>query len=470
MDKVDYSVESETSFWSKPPLSPVDYGLRFAFARKKVLLSLAVFPMVIQMYHAYGHFVRPMSAGEVFVLIMANLAANAWLLAAVVMLCLEYVRGEDRPFPELAHRALLLLPKVFLSYLLLMSLLVVSLLQVPLFILVIFVIWAPVFCVCELYAASPKMEEEQGDGLFEDEQLFPGMSGAYDNSRVPQLFTGMRLWHLGFGRSMQFALRNLNLTAQLGVLLWFANVVPVALVDLVLRSDGSFFPMALKIAIPSFADVFVVCAAVAAFLLKLPVTAARELKLGSTAERFSQLELTGRFSLRLGGRRLPYVLMIALASLGSWVVYEQARDLRTMPGSVTMELREAVAEGGKFVLSFRGVDTKHSFRWLEPAAFRLQFRVDLEESPVFPELDQAADKGAGKDGSKGEMLQPESIQIRRDDGTEVAADSATPSEQPLHFRLVFPLPPAERGNFSLYYLDLGGESKMVMEGRFGDTF
>ena len=147
-------------------LFTIDWGLVFAFSHKRLLFLLALFPALITMIGEYVLYVSPLAPKQVFLVIVLLMAANAWLIQAVVIACVQIARGDEAHFFDLFTQGLRHLPKVFFSYVCL-NLIVFSmaadgsaLLILPILPLLMFFVWAPVFCAAEVMVLDTESSKE----------------------------------------------------------------------------------------------------------------------------------------------------------------------------------------------------------------------------------------------------------------------------------------------------------------------
>ena len=172
-----------------------------------------------------------------FLTFVISSALNAWLLAVVAMSCFSTARGDELNFKGLSVRALKGLPKVLLSYVGLISLVVLSAFIRPLLLVIVLFVWAPLFCVGELFVDEP---EEDGDEVGDEFEDFGGFQEKLKIQERPSLFRRKLIFELGFGRAMHLGIRNVSSTLQIGLLIWCANVVPAAIVGMLTPAQAGF--------------------------------------------------------------------------------------------------------------------------------------------------------------------------------------------------------------------------------------
>lgn len=453
-----------------PSLAPVDWGIAFALSHKRLLLSLAVLPIAVKLFAEYLRYSLALPQQQVFLLMVIVAAANAWLIAMVMMACIERAHGAKLRAGSITRSALRNLPKVLLSYVLLFSLLAGSLLLLPVLLLVLFFIWAPFYCVGEFYSTPSRKKEPDEYDLYEDEKDEP--------QRLEQKhFTDKSIWELGFSRSLQFTGGNLGVTFQIILLIWFANIIPMAAVDLVSPPHGGFLPLMLKNILCSFSSALVLGAAAAAFLVLQPPEAREEVG-AARYLRLAAMGVHGR-TFRLQGRFVLLGLLIAASVLGSLVAADRLRQSISAPESLLVEVQSARRENTAMRVTIRMNDRVDRFRWLDPQAVYLTFgdrssfafEADAPEVGSITEQQNAAKTQAESKKAGGHVapLKPSRYVVIGEDGRELPPRNFSPYYRPLKLVLFYDLPEQlpKEGTFSLQYINLLGERTKLVQGSYG---
>ena len=405
---------------------PVAKGMAFAWTYKRPLITLAIFPWLIETAGAYLQFSRPLEHKNQFLILVAAIAVNAWLLTAVVLFVVETVNRRRAQVHGIMLDALRFLPKIFLSYFALVSL-YSSILNapqlLPLMFPAIFLIWAPFFCAAEFYAPASVDEDDSWD-----EEDSYSEDGRYDlqapraSRRRAKLFAGKYFWEIGFSRSLQFAGHRTALTLQTVLLFWFINVVPSSLIDLFSATHPGFDMLFLKILLSSVTGIFVLAVAVVAFLSSVPQDAKDELGLPKTASGRAEPAWTPAAAVAgeaiaasapvpeaaAGPARHPlgvatqmvrqnrwrkvFVAVLFISSVaGSIATRQQSVRERSAPAQLKIAAEKIERLGTVFETRFTLTDPENQFRWLELEGLRVAFlpaNVPLEVEPRPPEPKQ----------------------------------------------------------------------------------
>ncbi|MCB0323761.1 MAG: hypothetical protein KDD69_09320 [Bdellovibrionales bacterium] len=436
---------------------PVDAGLRFAFNHKWLLLCLCLVPAVVEAAAAYLHYSTPLEPQQLFLVIVFTLGANAWLLSAVMMACIESMQGKQPVAAILSRKALRFLPKVFFSYISLLSLVFCSALMLPLIFLVLFFIWAPAFCVGELYVPQEEREDEEED--LDDDEFFVRRGRL---EREVGFFKNKSALELGFARSLQFGSRHAGTTLQVVILIWFANVVPSAAVDLLSSAYLGFTPVLLKIFLSSYSDVLATAVAAGAFLMLLPREARAEIGIeGGEAGEAVRPSLGG---VRLDGKKRVFAAIALCAAGATYLVFQEALRDQAMPAEVAPEVRDAGRLHEQFRVEVTMTDPNRAFRWLEPLNFRLSFPELLKAQ------EQVTNTETEDETEPDPFIEPTRIVPLDATGVEIEKSPFIPYYQPLTLQLYFAVPQQlpDRGTYVLSYSTYFGEPQEVHRGTYGE--
>jgi hypothetical protein len=447
-----------------PSLSirPIGWGLSFAFSRKRSLFFWSLIPAIVEVIISWQVFSGPNSPQLVFLLQVLQAIASAWLLTVITMIAIQSQRGEAISPASIASRAMRNLPKTFISYAALVCVVVFSLFVLPLVFLALFFIWAPLFCVGELYAENDsEADDEIYDGEFdEDEEL----------SRRPlYFFKNKSVLELGFARSLQFGARHIGTTFKLAVLIIFASVFPVASVDLLTPGYESFTPKVIKIFFSSFCSAMVVGIAAGAFLVMLPVAAREELGVMGLSNEIGDRK---RFR-NLDRRVVPFVGML-LVSLGCGaLIWQNMVVEHRMPTNVLSEVRSSKVIGKQFVVDLRLSDPNRRFRWFNSEGFSIRYSVGrstlmgLNESGATSNSMLApSEASTAKSGEEEKTIKATRLVALDANGSEIPLERLLPHDGPLLLRIYFDKPedsvPAVE--YSIYYTSYFEESRLVYRG------
>jgi len=448
----------------------LDWGLSFARSHKKLLLSFALIPAIIEIFIAYTYFSSPLSQQGMFLTFVLSTGVNAWFLAVIVMSCFSFARGNELSFKKISLKALQGLPKVFFSYVSLISLVVLCAVIRPLILVIILFIWAPIFCVAE----QSLFEDEDNDKkeTKEPEDIYTAKRVVVTEDESSSLLKNKSIFELGFARSVQLSTKNLFTTIQVGLLLWCANIVPSALLQLVVPSSVGFFSDALKIAVSAWVDVFSVSAAAGAFLYILTPQAKTELGIGDVSEIDPENVNSKRFRFHENMKASICLAVIALGSTALFVY--QLRNARSVPTDLISELRSASVKENVVELELTLNDTSQRFRWFEPSNLRIAF---VEKQGVGIPLGYSDAQDSGQPAvavPEDSLVVPKNFFVKKSDGTILPQSNFTPIDGPLEMRLLFKVPEkgikaglGEKGQFVLYYSTFFREPVRITQGRYG---
>lgn len=442
----------ETASSQSSSVAALDRGIGFAISHKGLLLFLCLFSALVEISTAYFQYSQPLDQQEFFIVIILSLAAKAWLFSAVLIACVKYFRGEPLEVAELARKGLRYLPKIFLSYAALLSLILCSALVLPLVFLVLFLVWAPAFCVGELFAPTSTPDDVEEDEVL-DEDYFA-------KSRMPKpqlsLFKNKSIFELGFARSLQFGAKHAVLTFQVSILIWFANVLPSAMIDLLSGSYYGFATTMAKIVLGSYGDVLATAVAGSAFIILLPREGKDEIGI-TNPEVLPTLPKRAR----LQGRSWIFFILSLAAAACTYVVLSHELLTKEMPNGVLSEVRKTEKVGEQFVVELYLTDTNRSFRWLNPYNFTLTFDKDVRG------ILSTDSEGTSENEEK--YIAPTRVIPFDGQENELEIDQLSPSFKPLLLKLFYELPAElpENGTYRLRYESYLSEPRNIAEGTFG---
>ena len=426
---------------------PLDLGLTFAVSRRLRLFYLSLIPAIVELVASFFHYSFALQRQHVFLVIVFAVAADAWLLLAVTYQALTFLRRDRLTFSELSLAALSNLPKTFFSYIGLVAVLFLSAVVYPLLVLVVFLIWAPAFCAGESFVAPKEEEEEEEDTDLDDEERFFLRREKQEEAarRGPSYFTNKSFLELGFGRSLQFSLKNLSVTAYTMLLIWLANILPVALVGL-LPSAWGFPVTAFRIIAASWTHTMAAAAAAFAFLLLLPKEGKAELQLPREAP-----ELKAPSVLRVQGRRAVVTVLLAAALASTYLVFQRARLEQQWPVQARAAVESTAREGELLKVTVRVTDEEEKFRWLDPNEIRVAPVPGGETTPTKPLHERA--------------IAPAEISAYGDDDKLIEEENFVPRSGPLKLILRYKGEELARTNkFILCYIPYaGGDAQQLAE-------
>jgi len=326
----------------------------------------------------------------------------------------------------------------------------------------VFLLWAPAFCVGEEYAKRilPVKAKDEEESLDFEEQMI---------RKARHYFTYMSIWELGLSRSTRFSGKHLQPALAITLLIFSSALIPGAVVSLVVPGVWSFAGELLGIVLSSFTSVFALATLAWTFLLLLPAGARKELGIEPEIDLNASLDLASRKVVRFEGQSLKFAFLIVISAIAGWLLLEEAKVRTAMPKSVSATLLSAESTTADYVVSFRLEDSKDEFRWLIPYNFRLKLfsPADAEkEAPVsLPKLDLLSQLGGLGDDT---FLRPTRVDIFDADGRVLSPESVSPLYRPIKLVLFYQIPPnlPERGRFELHYMSLIRAEQPVLAGDY----
>ena len=155
--------------------NPLVAGLRFALTHKWALFAFGMIPLILELAIAEDQFKNALPDKVIlFVHAPIIVLANAWQLAAVTMFAIQQGQGQTQGLVAIGIGALQNLPKTLISYVVLILVTGLGVVLAPLMCFVVFFIWAPLFCVGELFVPDSGGTREEDDyGGWDDDPSEP---------------------------------------------------------------------------------------------------------------------------------------------------------------------------------------------------------------------------------------------------------------------------------------------------------
>ena len=360
-------------------LTPLQLGVFTAGRHVVAILALTLGPSALQISRLWISQNRALVPEELFISSLMLLFADAWLMCACGMFAFELARREQPIVGRLIQRSLLLLPKVFLSYAILVVVLAASAVYPLLIAFSIFFFWAPVFVIGELFSKPIQFRDD-------DEETYIDEEGEVATRRKEYLFSGQSIISLGFGRSIGLVIAQMPLTIELLVLFISAKLIPAA----VLRLLSGPFPAPLAQSVEVFSSNtllgLLLVTAGTAFTALLPKQAREEVALGRADERV-KLHRPWPF-----GSAIILFVLSPLTVLCWFYLQSSAVKQSDLPQEVVVTSVDTAREGETLIWRVRLEDTQYQFRWLEPEHFEVQYEVpkgpskSTKQGPPVPTL------------------------------------------------------------------------------------
>jgi len=424
-----------------------DRGLEFALANKKGLLAILVLPLVVELFGYMA--VKDAIIGDkrTFLVLVSIYMANAWLLTAVTFFVVSTIKGQEVRINEILIKALTSVPKVFMSYIMLITILGFAIEVPPGLLAFLFLAWTPVFPALE--QCLPPVDPES-DPLLElehgmDEEMKASVLA--ERSGLFSWFKYKSIMDLGLTRSVRFSSMYWRESALFLLLLWFVTVAPQALANIIFSGSESSLAMILKQVLVSVPQIAVVAAGVHCLLSLLPEDGLEELEL----ERPSAKPFKEKGLFKFSGSPVKVFLVFALSIFSTVSLYQVAIASRRMPSDTVYELRKAHIEEGKFHVELMLEDYQKDFSWFNPSQFQLQLTESADEQPV-----------------KSKLIRSSKTLVYDQDDKRVFRETGFRSTDPLRLVASFSVPEdsREEGFFELVFFNLNGEVQTLVDERY----
>ncbi len=424
-----------------------DRGLMFAFRNKKALFAILLLPLIVELAGYIA--VQGAIPGDkrTFLVLISIYMANAWLLTAVTFFVFSKLKGELRSNNDLMLGSLTSMPKVFMSYIILIAILGFAIEVPPGLLAFFFLAWTPVFPALEqcIPLADPESEPLPDMEYDRDEEVKASVLA--DRSGLFSWFKFKSILDLGVTRSVRFSSMYWRESVLFLLLLWFVTVAPQALFNLLAGDSGALTILVMKQVLVSFPQVLVIAAGVHCLLSLLPDDGLEELEL----ERPSLEMPEGKGIYKFSGSIFKTALVFVLSLASTIFLYQLAVESRRMPTDSVYELRRAYVVDGKFEVEVIIEDYQKNFAWFSPNQFQLQFTKSLEEESV-----------------KSKLIKPSKVLVYNQDDQRVFRENGFMSDGPLRMIASYSVPKdlSVEGFFELVFFNLNGELQKLVDERY----
>ncbi|MBP9838272.1 MAG: hypothetical protein KBC84_06120 [Proteobacteria bacterium] len=458
---------------------PLDVGVAFAFKHLNQILIFSLPASIVVSFLSYVNLFFPLNYQQSFLLGAINLCVVTWLLVAVMLFSIKKIQGQAMDWKIIAIDAVIVMPKVIISYAFLV-LIILSFAALPfLLFFVLFLFWAPFYSAAELAIKKNPVEDEEDDDeqsdLFSDtEEDIPFVK------RKLTFFENKPIWDLGFSRSTNFVSKYYLITIALIMLIWISMILPRAIA---VKLGGIYlsYPYVVIEVFLSFAlYAIILCIASVSFLMAHPKEAFKEFGIDEKNENFQKLSQTK--VARNKSRLLVFFCLLLVGIFATGPVWKFFINQRTAPASLVTTVEKIEVNEKQLILNVILKDDSNLFRWLEPTSFRLEVE---DENYVMPEkekdLSQIEDALLSlqlENTDFNKLIVPDRVMAYslKNEGSslvlneELGEDNFAPHQGDIKIAVSFPnrlKDKAKKTKFSLYHLSIiGDKGKAIAEGFF----
>lgn len=438
-----------------------DFAVSFALKNQQFFIFYFIIACLVHLVIECLHYYFALAKEQLFLLFVIETGLNSWMLLSVFMTTLTIIRGNTPDSIFISSDALRDLAKVFLSYLLLIGLIISMLFLIPLFPFAILFVYAPLFCCAELFAERSEQlkygSDEDELSFYDDEDsLWAAKTSNEAVLENKSFFKDAAIWDLGFIRSANFSIKQLNITILLVCTIWFGNVAAPVVSSLLFSYFGGFIQILGNISLASFFDLLTSCIIVGAFLALIPKTALEEI--GVAQENYDLAFQTKSVSTcRLQQNKLFFLFLFGLSSFGTYLFLDIIRGNQEFPDDVKLKVNTSEVVDDKLLIEVVMQDDVRHFRWLQDRWFAISF--DNSDNTNVSENSKVASK---------EPIKAIEV-VPFDEEKTITKANYVPFYKQLRLRIYFAIPPDMKNfkNFELYYVVPEYQNKLIYKGQIG---
>ena len=436
----------------------VDWALTFGVMhlRKLIVFLLPVIP--IQWAVAYSARGGVVADKNLFLLEVASYLSSAWLLTVVCFYVVLKLRSQVAGRLTIAVDALKLMPKVGLSYMVLISFLLLAFQFPPALLALVYLMWGPLFTALE----SSVTDEFKEEALKNDE---PGPSILdYEEGEErprPSYFHRKSIFDLGLVRSSIFASKHMPESICFIISIWAVNAIPYGIFSLISTPGGGGLFELLLLASISIFELVVLSAAVLSFILMLPEEALKELGLPAKPN-FKKLIKNRKTSLFNVSKSRFKLSILAFISLGATVmVLSKLAAERQFPTTAFVEALSVESKEDDLLIKVQIEDAEKNFSWFDEKYFKIQY---LSNQPKQENLE-------GEESTipqKVLELDAKVVRVFNEVDERIFDKRLIYQEALLTLELVFPMPDnlPKSGKYNLIFQPLQGMTSGILSGEF----
>lgn len=436
--------------------SPSLRALAYVLTHKNKLLTLTL-PGLLMQFLLY-HFVYqlPPAASATVLIEMLLFVVRSWL---ILVIAVYFLRNRDSlAVRQIWIQAFKNIPKVFFCYLIVSVILWVSITVPPGLLLVIFLVWAPVFCAFEIYAPQNDGEDVKNDSL-ETNNDPDEFRTVLDQPNGYFSYKGA--FELGIVRSVQYASRNMGLSFKVLLITIVSSLLPQAIIVAIFNPSGSevgeFIP-----ALSSYPfEVLGLAWGIAVFCFSLPPEALEEISLVLPADKSFEERCKNLWKWRLKRSNWLYSLLL-LSCLWSFpVLLQYEKSHYRIPESVNFDVIAVERKQEGLIIDAEIEDSKHNFRWFKRELFWLMVDGTESKEAVTPSKSEITKK-------KATVFPIGWATLRDDDDQLISIDKIYDSRGSFKLRLFFPLRDSipKKGECRLLYGFENSSAQLIWSGYF----
>ncbi len=342
-----------------------DWGLTYGllYLKKLCVFLLPVLPF--QIFTTVAANSRLLDDKNLFLVEVLSYLLNAWLLMGLTIFTICKLRGEVVTIKHIWLQALKTMPKVGLSYVVLMSFVVLSIQIPPGLLLLVYLVWAPIICALEQCAVEEDVDNSERRMDMEprprvlDEELEVKLT----------YFQRKSIFDLGLVRSARFAGINFRDSIFYIIIVWAINVIPIGLFSLFYPVGAGGVSELFILVFVSILEVGVLSGAVLSLVLLMPKDAQAELGFKEPPNLKRLFPDRDKPLFRLSGSRNKLAIICVIALFCTVLILNSLANQRQYPDTAIAEMKYAQIDGDDFKVAVVIEDLEENFRWFDKNNF-----------------------------------------------------------------------------------------------------
>ena len=386
-------------------------GVKYALSNFKIILFFYFVVVFFNLLLTSVFFKTTSNVKFEFLYFVLSCFTESFLIFSLLSCCLNSISNNETKLLKVCIQTFRLMPKVFLSYFILLIMLSISFPFIIPFIILLFIfIWAPFSIATDVYQEAFSTEASSKSELENLESLFS----------------------LGFLKSANFSIKRPYLTLKVTVLYWFANVFPQALTYFFSGVYQDLSSILLSIVLTDFFLAVAYTVIAFEFCMYLPSTKLKNLDL-----EFESIAGDTEVKNLKGNVFTSVLLLLALSSTVYIVSLHEKKY--TIPKSVTLNVENVSSNGETLQIKLRLSDFQYNYVWLKEENFVVKF--SNSEKEVFRKVNE--------------------VKLTLDDGRVLEPDNIKANLGSVNIILSFIKPKELLPSYKLYYFSNLGIKGMV---------